>query len=175
MNRTVGLIVALLIIAVGSLAVFPIVMSMSQIGLAQSPVSSQIGQVRPPTAPFQAAPATQPAGECKCEACPAVSDKLTTVQAALNDLEKAIDSGDKAAAQAKLKTVRELIAKADISAHGFANTKCPIMGGAVDVKLAGDDVRMWKGMKVGFCCGGCPAAWDKLNDQEKQAKLDAAK
>ena len=117
---------------------------------------------------------TQPAGQC-CAACPAVSDKLAGVQAALNDLDKAIDAGDKAAAHAKVKIVRDLLVKANVAALGFANAKCPIMGGPVDVKATGDGIRMWKDQKVGFCCAGCPAAWDKLSDAEKQTKLDAAK
>jgi hypothetical protein len=117
---------------------------------------------------------TQPAGQC-CAVCPGVSAKLTGVQAALNDLEKAIESGDKAAMQAKLKVIRDQVTKADVAAHGFANSKCPIMGGAIDINATGDAVRTWKEMKIGFCCNGCPAAWDKLSDAEKQAKLDAAK
>jgi hypothetical protein len=54
------------------------------------------------------------------------------------------------------------------------NTKCPIMGGAVDPKTVADALtREFKGQKVGFCCGGCPAQWDKLSDAEKEAKLKA--
>jgi hypothetical protein len=32
--------------------------------------------------------------------------------------------------------------------------------------------REFKGQKVAFCCGGCPAAWDKLTDEQRRAKLD---
>jgi len=32
-------------------------------------------------------------------------------------------------------------------------------------------VREFQGQKVAFCCGGCPAAWDRLSDSEKQQKL----
>jgi len=48
------------------------------------------------------------------------------------------------------------------------NTTCPIMGGKVNPSLT----RQFKGQTVGFCCGMCPGQWDKLNDQDKQAKLD---
>ena len=48
------------------------------------------------------------------------------------------------------------------------NSVCPIMGGKVNPSLT----RQFKGQTVGFCCGMCPGQWDKLNDQEKQAKID---
>jgi hypothetical protein len=35
-------------------------------------------------------------------------------------------------------------------------------------------VRNYKGMKVGFCCGGLPETWDKLSEAEKDAKLAEA-
>jgi hypothetical protein len=50
------------------------------------------------------------------------------------------------------------------------NTTCPIMGGKIDPALT----RHFKGQTVAFCCGMCFGKWDKLNDQEKQAKLDKA-
>lgn len=56
------------------------------------------------------------------------------------------------------------------------NATCPITGGA----LRSDDVaekltRDYKGQKIGFCCDGCPDAWDKLTDAEKDASLAKAK
>lgn len=55
------------------------------------------------------------------------------------------------------------------------NSKCPIMGGKIDpAKVPADLTREYKGQKVGFCCAGCPATWDKLTDAEKDAKLAAA-
>ena len=58
----------------------------------------------------------------------------------------------------------------------FANTRCPIMGNAITPADVTDDlVRDYKGQKVAFCCGGCPVAWDKLSDAEKDAKLAAAR
>ena len=56
------------------------------------------------------------------------------------------------------------------------NDRCPITGKAVDpAKVPADLTREFKGQKVGFCCGGCPATWDKLPEPEKQAKLDKVK
>ncbi|MCE5279635.1 MAG: hypothetical protein ABFD92_09445 [Planctomycetaceae bacterium] len=58
----------------------------------------------------------------------------------------------------------------------FANTKCPMMGSKINpAKVTAALTREFKGQKVAFCCGGCPAAWDKLSDADKQTKLDAAK
>ena len=59
------------------------------------------------------------------------------------------------------------------AAATFANTHCPIMGSPIDpAAVPAHLTREFKGKKVAFCCGGCPAAWDKLTDDQKQAKLD---
>jgi len=57
----------------------------------------------------------------------------------------------------------------------FANTRCPIMpNNEINPAAVADDlVREFKGQKVAFCCAGCPTAWDKLTDAEKEAKLAA--
>ena len=55
------------------------------------------------------------------------------------------------------------------------NARCPIMGTALDRdKVPAELTRAFRGQKIGFCCAGCPAAWDKLADAEKAAKLEAA-
>ena len=56
------------------------------------------------------------------------------------------------------------------------NVKCPIMGGKVDPeKVAQKLTREFKEQKIGFCCGMCPMKWDKLTDEQKQAKLEKLK
>ena len=56
--------------------------------------------------------------------------------------------------------------------QAFVNATCPMMGSTIDPKKVTPElVRMHKGKKVAFCCGGCPPAWDKLSDAEKDAKL----
>jgi hypothetical protein len=56
----------------------------------------------------------------------------------------------------------------------FVNTKCPIMGGAIDpAKVTESLTRVYKDQKVAFCCGMCPGQWDKLTDAQKDAKLRA--
>ena len=58
----------------------------------------------------------------------------------------------------------------------FANDRCPIMGSPINpAKVAENLIRDYKGQKVAFCCAGCPAAWDKLTDTQKQAKLTKVK
>ena len=53
------------------------------------------------------------------------------------------------------------------------NTKCPIMGGAIDpAKVPASLTRPYKGKTVAFCCPMCLPAWDKLTDAEKDAKLE---
>lgn len=66
--------------------------------------------------------------------------------------------------------------KTTASAEHYANTRCPIMNNPIDpTDVPPALVREYKGKKVAFCCGGCPAQWDKLTDAEKDAKLEAAK
>jgi hypothetical protein len=52
------------------------------------------------------------------------------------------------------------------------NNRSPITGAQINPNDVPDVlVRCYKGMKVGFCCGGLPETWDKLSDAEKDAKL----
>lgn len=54
----------------------------------------------------------------------------------------------------------------------FANVRCPIMGTQMDLANVPETLtRTHKGQKVAFCCAKCPAAWDKLSDTERDAKL----
>jgi hypothetical protein len=56
-----------------------------------------------------------------------------------------------------------------------ANMRCPIRGTKIDPKAVPASLtRTFDGKKVGFCCPGCPAAWDKLSDEQKAAKLQAS-
>jgi hypothetical protein len=106
-----------------------------------------------------------------------LSDALKAVDAAA----KAVDSGQKKLALAELDKARKLlvaahkIVPAPKPALQYANARCPIMGTAINpAKVTAKLTRVHNGMKVAFCCGGCPAAWDKLTDAEKDAKLTEA-
>jgi hypothetical protein len=53
-----------------------------------------------------------------------------------------------------------------------ANTHCPIMGGKINAEQIKPELtRQFKGRTIAFCCGGCPDQWDRLSDEQKQAKL----
>ncbi len=52
------------------------------------------------------------------------------------------------------------------------NTMCPIMGTKLDPsKVTASLTRTYNGKKIGFCCAGCPIAWDKLSAEEKAKKI----
>lgn len=110
--------------------------------------------------------------------------KLADAKAALATARVAVEAGQKVQALAALATAEKLVTEVHEkmvartatkpAAGGVVNTRCPIMGSKIDpAKVPAALTREFKGRKVGFCCGGCPVAWDKLTDAEKQAKLDA--
>lgn len=85
-----------------------------------------------------------------CSDCPAAWDRLS-------DSEKEKKFKDATAPAA------EKMTKID-------NVKCPIMG--MGMKQAAERLtRQHKGKTIGFCCGDCLVAWDKLSDSDKDAKL----
>ena len=68
------------------------------------------------------------------------------------------------------------VKKAASSKIAVVNSTCPITGGS----LSPDGVverltRDYKGQKIGFCCDGCPEAWDKLTAAQKDAELAKTK
>ena len=123
----------------------------------------------------EAAPAK--IGRCskKREMC---KKKVSQVIEAVDNAAKAVEAGDKAKALAELAKAKELLLACQkaMSAKGkIVNALCPIMGTKLDPsKVPAGLTRAYNGAKVGFCCGGCPAAWDKLTDQQRQEKLAKA-
>jgi hypothetical protein len=99
----------------------------------------------------------------------------------IDKAKKALESGDRRTALAELNKAQAML----ISIHGalgkhvkpqFANNLCPIMGSPINPdKVTKNLIRDYQGQKVAFCCAGCPATWDKLNDAEKNTKLAKAK
>jgi len=95
----------------------------------------------------------------------------------LEALKKAIEAGHKEHALMELKKAQGLLALVHqtLGQHvkpAFANTACPIMGSKINTsKLPASLMREFNGQKVGFCCAGCPAQWDKLSETQKHAKL----
>ncbi|MFP3938016.1 MAG: hypothetical protein ACLFVW_06705 [Phycisphaerae bacterium] len=91
-----------------------------------------------------------------CAACPAKWDEMSDEQKHRALKEAGATGDDKPATDA-----------------GVVNDRCPIMGSSIDPGNVPEELtREYKGRKIGFCCGGCPRAWDRLSDEQKQAKLD---
>lgn len=95
---------------------------------------------------------------------------------------KAIQSGDRQTELAELsKALDKLITvyKAlgtQVKPQFANNLRCPIMGSPINLEMVGESLtRDYNGRKVAFCCAGCPSAWDKLSDAEKQAKVPGVK
>lgn len=89
---------------------------------------------------------------------------------------KAVDAGEKDEALAALDKAAACV-KASRTAMrpAVVNTTCPIMGNKINpAKVPANLFRVHKGKGIGFCCGGCPAKWDKLSNAEKMAKLKGA-
>lgn len=90
---------------------------------------------------------------------------------------KAIELGDKKTALAELAKAKRMFAAIDqaigkLVKPEFVNAKCPIMGSPINPdKVAKNLIREYKGQEIAFCCGGCPASWDKLSNAAKDAKL----
>lgn len=94
---------------------------------------------------------------------------------------KAILAKDNKTALAELYKAQKMLAVMNeaIGKHvkpKFANVRCPIMDAAIKPdKVTKNLIREYKGQKIAFCCAGCPAAWDKLTNAKKDAKLAKAK
>ena len=144
------------------------------------------GMQCPAAGPGKACPAGVPgksAGKCQRPVC------LKKINAALSQVtqaRKAIQAGDKAAAlaalakiEARLQEIRTLAGKcpmmAQASRPAVVNVTCPMMNKKIDpANVPANCYRQYKGKGVGFCCPGCPRAWDKLSDAEKDARLKKA-
>lgn len=126
---------------------------------------------------------TCPAGQCACKGCPKVAaEKLTAAMEAIEAAEKAVHAGDSktalaelARAEAAISAIQAPAKQATTQPAGVSNSRCPIMGSKLPPNVPDSLTREFNGQKIGFCCGGCPLAWDKLSEAEKQAALDKIK
>jgi len=109
------------------------------------------------------------------------AEHLPVVMASVKKAAEAVESGDKKAALIELRKAQMVltIIHSDLGKHikpQFANNRCPIMNSPIKTeKVAKSLIRDYKGQKIAFCCAGCPAAWDKLSEARKQAKLAKVK
>lgn len=105
------------------------------------------------------------------------SKRLPALQAALQQIIGHLEAGHTQMALAELKQVQTSLAALQkaLGQHvkpAFINDRCPIMGSPINpANVAANLTRDYQGGKVAFCCAGCPAAWDKLSDAQKAAKL----
>jgi len=99
------------------------------------------------------------------------------IDAALEHLEsvtKALKEGKTGAALTHAEELKKLLAqlRKDLRppAEPVANARCPIMGSKLDRgSVPANLTREFEGRKVGFCCAGCPVAWDKLPESKRDA------
>jgi hypothetical protein len=109
------------------------------------------------------------------------SGHLPMVSQSIDKAIKAVKVGNKETALVELLKAQKMLAtiKDGIGKHikpKFANTRCPIMNSPINSdKVTKNLIRDYKGQKIAFCCAGCPAAWDKLTDAQKQGKLAKVK
>ena len=100
---------------------------------------------------------------------------LKTIDKAL----EAINAGDTKKALAELVKARKVLVAIDkdlgkLISPKFVNARCPIMDSPINPsKVSKKLTKHYKGQQVAFCCAGCPAAWDKLTEAEKDTKLKA--
>lgn len=108
------------------------------------------------------------------------SQQLPAIQDAVARATQHIQAGQYQAALAQLEQAQNLLksTQAAMGQHvkpAFVNDRCPIMGAPIEAaRVTPDLVREYEDQKVAFCCAGCPAAWDKLSEADRQVRLPAA-
>jgi len=131
---------------------------------------------------------------CDMKTCQEHMAKIEQAIKSLDSAKQASDKGDAKAASADLDkaaallkdvqgSMKKMMGQVTTAAAGqpdgvkVVNIRCPIKGLKIDPNNVPDVLtREYKGQKIGFCCAGCPAAWDKLSNDEKDKKLaDAMK
>ncbi len=109
------------------------------------------------------------------------SKHVPMVSKAIEKAIEAIEAGNSKDALVQLHKAQKMIVSINeaIGKHvkpKFVNVRCPIMGSPINPdKVTAKLIREYKGQKVALCCADCPKKWDKLTDNEKDAKLAKAK
>jgi hypothetical protein len=113
----------------------------------------------------------------KEDSCPARSaciKKLFMVKMSCELAMKSLEKNEINSALEKTESAKKSLTelKEIMDGKRIINAKCPMIGGKVDMDKTSEKMtRMYKGIKIGFCCAGCPEAWDKLSDKEKSGRL----
>ena len=106
--------------------------------------------------------------------------KLSQAIKAIDKAVKEVEAGNKDKALIELAQAKKLVlachkAMLEMGKGKIVNVRCPIMRTKLDPgKVPAKLTKIYSGIKIGFCCAGCPSAWDKLNNQQKQEKLGKA-
>ncbi len=185
--------------AVISLAIFvaAALLFVPLVGLAENDHSDHSATAKP-------AATTQPAEGKKHEMAAKHLATMAKLQALLAEAKQAADSNDAEAAAKKIAEAQALLEKQHQAMHKhmkamgatcgdkpapqcpmcqagpqasakIINVRCPMMGTTLKLEKVTEKLtREFKDQKIGFCCGGCPTAWDGLSDEQKEAKLKKA-
>lgn len=105
------------------------------------------------------------------------TDHIPALSLSIEKAILAVKAGDDAIALSELQkaqTLLEAVKQAVLQQiqPEFVNTKCPMMGGTINPEKVTDALtRQFNGQTIAFCCNACPGMWDRLTDEQKQAKL----
>lgn len=114
-------------------------------------------------------------------ACPLLHQALADLETVLHSARQSADAGDAKAAAAELAKAQQVLANLKkacplVQPDKPAETRCPILGGEIKSDQVKPELtRQFKGQTIAFCCAGCPDQWDRLDDAQKQSKLDRHK
>lgn len=177
-----------------------VVAALAGVGLLAGPLAAEEGQAN-----HAAAACCGTGGEMvgtaaptNCAGCPMMDPARHQEQAALVDRAsqsvdaalQALQNDNREQAVQQLQAAKEALAshqehmkqagnmmrQAALRQAGVVNDRCPIMGSPIQPQnVQASLTREFNGQKVAFCCGGCPAQWDRLSEQERQAKLDSVR
>ena len=111
----------------------------------------------------------------------AVAD-LDRALKATEDVQEALALGDKEMALEELKKVKEMLGQARTplvealtKPKKVVNKCCPMEGTEIDCNNVPLQLTaQYKEELIGFCCPKCRMEWNKLSDEERDAKLKAA-
>jgi hypothetical protein len=105
------------------------------------------------------------------------SQRLPALQAAVGRAIQHLQAGHQQEALNELRQLQSSLAALHQAlgqqvAPRFLNGRCPIMGTKISAdKVPAELTRVYGQGKVAFCCGGCPAQWDRLTAAQKAAQL----
>jgi hypothetical protein len=131
------------------------------------------GQQNPGSAPAPAPDKQAILQQVQTETVPNALKAITAAREAIQAGQSANALAELQKAEQALKVIQTSLAQ--YTGPRFANTRCPIMGTAIDpAKVTESLTRVYKGQTIAFCCSMCPPAWDKLTDAQRDAKLGQA-